>query len=241
MRYYAIGDIHGNLLGLEQVLSRSPFNPKEDTLLLMGDYVDGHSQSSEVVDFIINNIPNRIALEGNHDVWAAEWLRSGVRNPSWLELGGRATIESYLKTGLLTEDSHRRFFANLHPYYLLTIGEEKYAFVHGGWKSREGLGHDEVDVYLRDRTLWSHACSKNPAVRRASEIRTEMYDKVFIGHTTTEFDLREESQHPPVKRGKIINLDQGGGWSGWITLCDIETEECWQSDRAVDLYGKPPR
>lgn len=61
---FAIGDIHGNYRGLLQCLERSGFNNKEDTLISLGDVVDGHSQSFEVVEELLK-IKNLIAIKGN--------------------------------------------------------------------------------------------------------------------------------------------------------------------------------
>ena len=53
MRTFAIGDIHGGLKALIQVLNQLEVTEK-DTLIFMGDYVDGWSESAQVVDFLIN-------------------------------------------------------------------------------------------------------------------------------------------------------------------------------------------
>ena len=52
MRTLVIGDIHGGLRALHQVLERAAATPK-DRLVFLGDYVDGWSQSPQVLDFLI--------------------------------------------------------------------------------------------------------------------------------------------------------------------------------------------
>ncbi|MFZ0598180.1 MAG: metallophosphoesterase, partial [Flavobacterium sp.] len=47
MRTFVIGDIHGGLLALEQVMKKAEVTT-EDTLIFLGDYVDGWSQSPQV-------------------------------------------------------------------------------------------------------------------------------------------------------------------------------------------------
>jgi serine/threonine protein phosphatase 1 len=49
-RTLVIGDIHGNYKGLLQCLERCQFDNENDTLISVGDVVDGHSQSFEVVE-----------------------------------------------------------------------------------------------------------------------------------------------------------------------------------------------
>ena len=53
MRTFVIGDIHGGLKALLQVLNQLEITEK-DSLIFMGDYVDGWSESAQVVDFLIN-------------------------------------------------------------------------------------------------------------------------------------------------------------------------------------------
>ena len=53
MRTFAIGDIHGGLQALLQLLNQLEIT-EEDTLIFMGDYVDGWSESAQVIEFLIN-------------------------------------------------------------------------------------------------------------------------------------------------------------------------------------------
>ena len=52
-RKLVIGDIHGGLQALIQVLERANVT-KNDTLIFLGDYVDGWSESPQLIDFLIN-------------------------------------------------------------------------------------------------------------------------------------------------------------------------------------------
>ena len=51
-RTLVIGDIHGGLRALHQIFERANVS-KEDTLIFLGDYVDGWSESPDVLDFLI--------------------------------------------------------------------------------------------------------------------------------------------------------------------------------------------
>ena len=53
MRTFVIGDIHGGLKALKQVLQQLKLSV-EDTYIFLGDYVDGWSESAETVSFLIN-------------------------------------------------------------------------------------------------------------------------------------------------------------------------------------------
>ena len=95
-RTLVIGDIHGGLRALVQVLERSSINPF-DILVFLGDYVDGWSESAQVVEFLIKLEKNQkcIFIKGNHDVWAEKWLRYEEKDSVWLANGGQETINSY--------------------------------------------------------------------------------------------------------------------------------------------------
>ena len=171
--------------------------------------------------------------------WCNEWFKTGSALNVWKLQGGQATLDSYISTGLLTEESHRQFFRNLHNYYILELNGKTYAFVHGGWTSKKGLGHEAHEsTYYWDRDLWSRAMATND-IRLYSKDRTEMYDRVFLGHTQTPYARFGKEKYLPVKHLNIWNLDQGAGWDGCLTAMCIETEQYWQSD--INLYGKSGR
>ena len=50
---YVIGDIHGGLKALLQVLERAKVT-QNDTLIFLGDYADGWSETPAVLDFLID-------------------------------------------------------------------------------------------------------------------------------------------------------------------------------------------
>ncbi len=93
-RTLAIGDIHGGLRALKQVLERANVT-KDDALIFLGDYVDGWSESAMVIDFLMNVAEGQdcIFIRGNHDAWCEDWLFSGKSDDTWLSNGGRSTVE----------------------------------------------------------------------------------------------------------------------------------------------------
>lgn len=256
-RTLVVGDIHGGLKCLQQALTRARFNPDKDRLICLGDYVDGWSESAEVVQFLINlqetSDIEHIYIRGNHDEWCNEWLRTGIRNNIWVQQGGAATIDSYVRTGYLTDYRHLVFFYKLHNYY---IDEENRAFVHGGFTSRKGLGHDPYPSdYYWDRDLWGLALILHGREEEANNapkyLRFRKHKEVFIGHTATpNWNCKPhlpEYGHPqqptkngpiyiPMNRCNVWNLDTGGGFKGKVSVMDIDTKEFWQSDFAHTLY-----
>lgn len=258
MRQLVIGDIHGAFIALQEVLIKSNFNYIEDQLIFLGDYVDGWSQSSEVIEFLIQLQDQckikPVFLRGNHDYWCEQWLMYGDTNKIWREQGGEATMLSYVKTGHLVDDRHKKFFNGMHNYY---IDNNNRGFVHGGFNSRKGLGNENYPSdYYWDRDLWSLALmSHNRLNDPENEYegtyfrRFEKHKELFIGHTATtnwRYKLHYPEQLPhkevgkkitiPMHRCNVWNIDTGAGWDGVLTIMDVESKEYWQSTPVAELY-----
>lgn len=253
-RVLVIGDIHGNHKGLLQCLERSKFDNKTDTLISLGDVVDGHCESFEVVEELIK-IKNLIAIKGNHDDWFQEWIETGI-NPSNWQQGQRATGESYLKHSrpeqpwMISDldffgfepsirtndipDAHIDFFKNQRFHYK---DEKNRFFVHGGFNRDLFIAEQIPSDFWWDRSLWQKALSFGQYSEIAEDPpkkfrMVENFSEVFIGHTTTEFWGKTEPMHA----ANIWNLDTGGGMFGKISIMDVDTKEYWQSDKGSELY-----
>lgn len=100
MSTYVIGDIHGGLKALLQVLNKLELQ-EGDELIFMGDYVDGWSESAQVISFLIDlsETFSCLFIKGNHDIWCEDWLREDKVNPTWYMHGGKETMDSYAAFG----------------------------------------------------------------------------------------------------------------------------------------------
>ena len=241
MRTIVIGDIHGALRSLQDVLIKANYDENNDRLIFVGDYVDGWGESAEVVDYLISiynkahfnykGKPKVIFIRGNHDVWCQRWLNNGQAPAMWTQQGGQAALDSYVRTGLLVEQSHKDFFNDLVDWY---IDEDNRLYIHGGWAYREDKfpisASYKTSVGLEchwDRTLLAGAKSAHSGKQGFKA--TKPFDKVFIGHTSTDSFLPENYVN-------LWNVDSGCGWSGKLTAMDVNTNEYWQSDFSKDLY-----
>lgn len=245
MRTLVVGDIHGGLRALQQVLERCDYDASNDQLIFLGDYVDGWSQSAEVIDELIhikdNTTIKPIFLLGNHDEWLINFLVKGQLNYNWLNNGGKSTIQSYEKLvnsdgGEGKLDEHRKFVSNLVEHY---VDEENRAFVHAGCNGDEELQFTIRHTKVWDRHMWNRVLSGKSI---------KQYKELYIGHTTTllyvckphfpESKLQEVNKRitVPMNRQNVWNIDTGGGWSGKLTIMDIDTKQFWQSDFVKDLY-----
>jgi len=100
MATIAIGDIHGNLSALEDLLAKvMPTMSQRDVLVFLGDYIDRGPDTRGCLDRMVrlrDEVPcPLVTLLGNHEDWMLKTMRDSTRH-SWI-LGMEAfeTIASY--------------------------------------------------------------------------------------------------------------------------------------------------
>jgi serine/threonine protein phosphatase 1 len=99
---YVVGDIHGRIDLLDELLSRiASADPEtEATLVFAGDYVDRGMHSREVIARLrrlqVDRTTTTVCLRGNHEAMMLDFLDSPARcGPRWLRNGGIQTLQSY--------------------------------------------------------------------------------------------------------------------------------------------------
>ena len=221
MNLFAIGDIHGCLSQLtslhKNILNYDKFDPKNDLLIYLGDYIDRGKNSKEVIDQIIklkNNKIKTINLMGNHDEFMIDFLFNNNNNiKSWLNFGADSTFRSYgieivefIKDGFeeniinklretalkKIDENHLNFFKNLKT----SFSTEKYLFVHAGIDPQKKLTDQTKKDYL-----WSRSDKFFDKEFKA--------DKIIVhGHTPVESIVNDPFR---------INIDSGCYFSGKLT------------------------
>ncbi len=195
-RIFAIGDIHGCLSKLEDLLKRLPINWKADILIFLGDYVDRGPESCQVLELLLaldSSYPGHIIfLKGNHEDMFLRYL-DGDLSGLYLSIGGAETLKSYPKgsNGPEIPGAHMDFLKNLRPYY----ETDHYIFVHAGL--RPGLPLKKQDP---SDLMWIR-----------SEFIRSSYDwgkKVIFGHTPFSVPLIEKNK---------IGIDTGAVYGGRLT------------------------
>jgi serine/threonine protein phosphatase 1 len=231
-RILVIGDIHGGLKALKQVLERSLVT-KNDTLIFLGDYVDGWSEAAEVIEYVIELEKKQdcIFIKGNHDLWCEEWLETGIADTTWFLHGGEETIESYKKLNDTDKATHLLFFKQMNFY---VTDDENRLFIHAGFRSADGLEKEFAASEVNwDRSLWETALSADKRIKFTSLLypkRLMLFSE--IGHTPTIFYGETE----PMNAENMWNIDTGAAFTGKLSIMDINTKQFWQSDIVMDLY-----
>ena len=233
-RTFAIGDIHGGLKALVQVLNQLEVT-EEDTVIFVGDYVDGWSEAAQVIELLIHLSEkiNCVFIKGNHDVWCEAWLKTAEVHPTWYLHGGKETIDSYEGFSIEEKQQHLRFFENLPLYHLDT---ENRLFLHAGFTSMHGVEKEIFkENFYFDRTLWELALAMDRNMERDHANypkRLQHYNEVYIGHTpTTNF-----GETVPMNAFNIWNIDTGAAFKGKVTGINIDTKAYYQSDTLPSLY-----
>ena len=228
-RVYAVGDIHGRLDLLDDILARIDADhaarpPAERHLVFLGDLVDRGPDSAGVVErirLLAAADPHVHCLMGNHE---EIFLRAIDGDDKALRLfcriGGRETIQSY---GMSEEEYNRLDYAELlaamqrlvpaaHRDFvdgfedMIAIGD--YLFVHAGVRPEVALEEQRpADLrWIRDPFL---------------DHPRPLEKMIVHGHTVTE---------APEMRAHRIGIDTGAYQSGVLTAIGLEDGERWVLD-----------
>ena len=225
-RAYAIGDVHGRLDLLRDLLRQierdnEDRGPTNTYLVLLGDLIDRGPDSRGVIELFVSSPPRfaqTVFLKGNHEEFLLNVL--GGKDEmvgDWLSYGGYECAESYgisrgwtlnMTPAAVIErlagevpEAHRNFLNAMAD----SFGFGDYLFVHAG--IRPGLPLDRQSGkdlrWIREGFL---------------EDRSDHGFIVVHGHTIVE----RPEQHP-----NRIALDTGAYRSGILTAIGLEGSDRW--------------
>jgi len=224
---YAIGDVHGRLDLLEDLVAHIredvAQHPSDSarSLIFLGDYVDRGPESRGVVDAVMSDLLpgfTTVRLMGNHEEAMLSFLDGESDGLDWLSFGGLETLLSYgvplrslpnsgeavkaLQAALIeaVPERHVAFFRNCLLHY--SVGD--YVFVHAG--VRPGI---TLEKQTQTDLLWI----RDDFLR----VRAPLPGRVVVhGHTICDL---------PQNRGQRINIDTGAFVSGRLTCLVLRGNE----------------
>jgi serine/threonine protein phosphatase 1 len=231
IRVYAIGDIHGRVDLLDELLRQIradiQLRPIARPLhIFLGDYIDRGPSSRETIDRLIaHGQPSEsVFLKGNHEQVATRCLIDPNLFEQWMRLGGLETLVSYgvdphlhrpraiaeLQTAFhaALSPSHLRFFRELQPCF--ECGD--FFFAHAG--VRPGI---ELSRQKESDLLW---------IREEFLASAQDFGKIVVhGHTPGQAVQTESNR---------INIDTGAFATGCLTCLVIEGQSLSLIDTGLD-------
>ncbi|GEK34667.1 metallophosphoesterase [Kurthia sibirica] len=230
MRTLLISDIHGELEMFEELLERVNYQPDEDELVLLGDYIDRGPSPSGVLDKIIDlKKAGAQVLMGNHeqimlDVFEKEnkydwdfWLHTA---------GGVETMASYGFSAQQLEQAGDLNHFSLQPFFTdkiiehlefirhldTIIEKEHYIFVHAGVDPTLPLAKNTTKdfLWIRDEFHRDYAGDKT----------------VVFGHTPTPRLHRERGKSDIYfGENRIIGIDGGAVFGGQLNCLELPSQK----------------
>lgn len=191
---FIIPDIHGCCRTLCKLFKKINLK-KQDTLYLLGDYIDRGPDSNGVITEIMARRMDGFDIRpvlGNHEDMLLKCIDSGEVEKlyQWLDDGGDITLKSYgVQHPQHINNAHIDFMRTL-PLYHLT---DTHAFVHAGFNF---CLKNPLSLNGREAMLWQ---------RSAAVDRRKIGGRVVVsGHTIQHMDLIEASLS-----SSHIRLDNG--------------------------------
>ncbi|MFD2169327.1 metallophosphoesterase family protein [Tumebacillus lipolyticus] len=145
-RLLVCSDIHGQYDQFIELLDKASYDPAQDQLILLGDYIDRGPKSRQVIEKVIELVERdgALALKGNHDQMMIDSLgqMAEEKRQKWEQInGGAATLQSYADEEELYVEHACWMRDNLKLYHETA----QYIFVHAG--VRPGIPMEEQLEY----------------------------------------------------------------------------------------------
>jgi len=223
LRLYAIGDIHGRLDLLAQLLEKIDEDSRVAIgtvrKVFLGDYVDRGLYSRQVIDRLIELRSQEkhppVLLLGNHEQVMRELLRGrdGDLLQDWLRFGGRETLMSY---GIAPASEPQAVIAGLR---------EKIAPAHVDFLERLETSASFGDYFF------CHA-GVRPGVDLATQREQDLVwiRHEFLGHKQPHGKIIVHGHTISTKaefKSNRINIDTGAYATGCLTALGLEGTRQW--------------
>ena len=216
MSTWAITDIHGCAYTFESLLRTIDF-AREDTLFLLGDYIDRGPRSKDVLDTILRLRSDGYAVEcllGNHD-WV---MLHALDEPNTEEarnwknrFGGRQTLRSFGTTSEQGVDAKYIDSLQSMDYYR---EYKDLILVHAGLNLEQ-----EDPLTDQEAMLWIRYGDRNVS-------RTWLEDRIIVHGHTPHSQKRIRRQVDERGERPIIGIDNGCVYrrTGMNHLCALELD-----------------
>jgi len=195
---FAIGDIHGQVGKLQQLVARCLKDVRQDSIdfVFLGDYVDRGPSSNEVIEYLLDFSSRHsvVCLRGNHEQLLLDATEDPIAEQAWLANGGDTCLRSYQLTyASELPEVHLEFIRRLKFFH----DDGRRFYVHAGVNPNIPLDQQcENDlVWIREPFLSSDF---------------DFGRLIVHGHTPLRNGL-------PEFRPNRLNIDTGAAYGGPLT------------------------
>ena len=229
-RVLAIGDVHGMYEKLIKLMDKIRFNPDEDLLIFLGDYIDRGPDPGRCLQYIFalqQQYPDVVVcLMGNHEVMMSSYFmqkRGSYNNlivdyaGSWLDNGGLETLKQLDEMDADTKEELLQWVMNLPVKYQY----QDYFFCHAGVDPDVPLTmQNEFDMLWRRQQWWKQYKGEETLV---------------VGHTPVQKVMKltgkeRRTPKPLFLTNRVIMCDTGAYMSGGKLSCvDVLAGKVWQA------------
>lgn len=229
-RVMAIGDVHGMYEKLIKLMDKIRFNPDEDMLIFLGDYIDRGPDPGRCLQYIFalqQQYPDVVVcLMGNHEVMMSSYFmqkRGSYNNlivdyaGSWLDNGGLETLKQLDEMDADTKEELLQWVMNLPVKYQY----QDYFFCHAGVDPDVPLAvQNEFDMLWRRQQWWEQYKGEETLV---------------VGHTPVQKVMKltgkeRRTPKPLFLANHVIMCDTGAYMSGGKLSCvDVLAGKVWQA------------
>lgn len=240
-KHFAIGDIHGHfkemMLLYNKLIKEALLDPVKDTVVFLGDMVDGGPDTNSVIAQMISwqkQYPHWQFLYGSHEDLMLDALGDKKIYGDyyiWYNLGGKATLRSYLPenaTGyekaimqplefILLE--HIKWLKERPLYY----ETDNYFFVHAGIKPDMSI-EDQVKPISHPQDKMRYDLMRETMLWTRYEFINSLYDwgkKIIFGHTPTLL---------PIVMANKIGIDTMPRENGKLCAVELPAEKFYFQD-----------
>ena len=237
----AVGDSHGHYSQLKEAVERSGFDPTQDFMVFLGDYIDRGQEPLKCLDYVRQwkeNYPDRVVvLKGNHEDMMDEYflthnIASDISDfmSDWMYNGGETTFKALSKYDMETRKSYLEFIRSLPTKHVMPFHDDNgnngnIIFCHAGINPLKPLDKQSDFDLLWIREQFLNHYSGN--------------DIVVVGHTMVQSLGFEPYPIIYGTSGNIIMCDTGSYLAGGHVSCvdvlagevfqsqEIKSDDCW--------------
>ncbi|MFC1862835.1 metallophosphoesterase family protein [Thermodesulfobacteriota bacterium] len=206
-RVFIVGDIHGCLDMLRELIDKIEWRPKKDRLIFLGDYVDRGRDPKGVIDFLLELKEESDLVQcllGNHEDLFLDYLKTGDLK-LFLHNGGETTLLSYKVDGKIhVPDDHVSFLKSLDTI----IEFEEYYIVHAGFRPDVDIHKQAMQdlLWIRDPFIFSDY---------------NFGKRVIFGHTPFSSPLVMENK---------IGLDTGAVYGNQLSCLELRSMKYYSTE-----------